>query len=280
MADVVEHIEQEPLHKLFQKIHMLLNDNGYLVIHTNPNKLYYDVSYATRANEARRLGAYMPRNPRSYYEEIMHINEQTPNTLEETLKQHFPYMEVWTASGWDSNGLLEWFRKDCPYDTMCSHNEIYAVASRSEVGLEKFAGIVDEIRNYKLEQNDINVEIQSLGKQTFNGNNYTVKARTLNNGTKQICLYTGYPVNISYHIIDESGNTVVWDGIRTGLISNLPVGGILEQDIQIQINNDLIKDGIRYKAVITLVQEGMFWFNDIDKAFSCEIDLGMSEKNV
>lgn len=130
MADVVEHIEKFSLDRLLKKIPALLSDKGYLIIHTVPNKLYYDIYYADYVKELRNRYVYMPANPRSYYEKLMHINEQTPATLKEALEQHFRNVTVWISSG--TYKFLEWFGKDCPNHVVCSHSDIFAIAACSE----------------------------------------------------------------------------------------------------------------------------------------------------
>ena len=273
MADVVEHIEQVSLNILIKKISALLSDDGILLIHTAPNKLYYDVHYAAHVDEIRRRGVYIPTNPRSYFEDLMHINEQTPESLKITLEQHFAYVEVWTVASQGS--FLEWFGKDCPHDIICSHPEVYAVAACSENALFKFAEIINEVRNYKLERDDVNIDIRaSSGEQIFiNKDNSFAKVSICNKGTRAIRTNGEFPVNISYHIVDCDGNTVLHDGDRTKLIRDILPGETIEQDIIIRVDSDLITGDISYKAVITLVQEGMFWFDEVDKHFSYEIGL-------
>ena len=271
MADVVEHIEQEALDALLQKVSKLLNDNGYLLIHTAPNKLFYDVFYAAKVREARASGVDMPENPRSHYENLMHINEQTPETLTTTLKQYFSQVVVWTSHDW----FLEWFGKDCPYETVCSHNSIYAIAAHSADTLRRVVELVDEIRNYKLDMDEIDVEIYTdEGSYASIDKNSSVRVRVKNNGTKRIRIHAAYPINISYHIIDGEGDVMVFDGQRTRIIRDILPGDIIEQDVRIDVNNDLIDINRNFRAVITLVQEGMFWFDEIDKRFSCEVGLG------
>ena len=265
MADVVEHIEQNSLDKLLGKIRAILNTNGYVLIHTAPNKLYYDIFYAEHVRKVRELGVYIPSNPRSYYEDLMHINEQTAETMQKALEKHFEHVVVWTAPFQDK--FWEYYGKDCPYEIASSHFSIYAVAAKSSEVLMEFTSLIDEIKNYKLDRDDVDIEIRA-SYNTFG----TVSVWVRNNGNKTIRQYADSQVNIAYHIIDCTGNIIVWDGERTKLIHDLPKnGGVLEQSIIIDYKS-LPKDK-EYKVVITLVQEGLFWFDDIDKRFSCEIKL-------
>jgi len=97
MSDVIEHIEQESLEQLFLKITQLLGNEGYLIIHTAPNKNYLEIHYHNKVMALRSEGVYLPLNPRSYYEELMHINEQSPYALRESLQKFFAYVNVWTS---------------------------------------------------------------------------------------------------------------------------------------------------------------------------------------
>lgn len=269
MADVVEHIDEGPLNVLLQKISSLLYDDGYLLIHTSPNKLYYDVYHKNNITEIRRRGVYVPENPRSYYEEVMHINEQTPDSLRKILEQHFPQVAVWTSAAHDH--FLEWFGKDCPYDTACSHPDIYAVATRSANTLDVLTKLVDEIYNYNLEWDEIDIEIHAE-RISIIDNHGLFNVRIRNNGMKTIRTSASHPISISYHIRDGADNIVLHDGERTEIFREILPGGIIEQRMVIRVVDDLLKDGNGYKVVITLVQEGKFWFDGVDKRFSCEME--------
>jgi ubiquinone/menaquinone biosynthesis C-methylase UbiE len=271
MAYLVEHIEEEPLALLFEKSARLLNENGYVIIHTAPNKLFYDTVYKSRVAEARRAGAYLPQNPRTYYEDLMHINEQTPETLRTALNKNFSTVVVWTAESDDH--VLEWMNKDCPYAESCKHNSIYAVASNSKAVLEILDDL-DDLGNYRLEKSDIDIEIQTDAKhiRTEIGHDYPVRVRICNNGKKPLRRFSAHPICLSYHIYDSNGDIVVWDGYRTPLSRNVPLHGVVEQDMIFRMDGNLKNPG-EYTAVITVVQEGMFWFDDIDARFTKRINV-------
>ena len=95
----------------------------------------------------------------------------------------------------------------------------------------------------------------------------------MNRGVKTIRIHNAYPVNISYHIIDTDGVTVVFDGLRARINRDILPGEAIEQDVRIDMDNDILNSDKNYKVIITLVQEGMFWFDDIDQRFACEVDL-------
>lgn len=69
-------------------------------------------------------------------------------------------------------------------------------------------------------------------------------------------------VNLSYHWIDRKGRTVIFDGLRTPLPRELSPGEMLQLHAAIQAPN---QQGI-YTLEVTMVQEGVAWFPEMDGA--------------
>ena len=65
------------------------------------------------------------------------------------------------------------------------------------------------------------------------------------------------PVHLSYHWTDASGATVVWDGQRTALSADVPVGGT----ITVQATIAAPQTAGTYVLHLDLVQEGVAWFS-------------------
>ena len=55
---------------------------------------------------ATKLGAFLPIEPRSRYEKLMHINEQNPRLLLHQLKKHFKHVLLWFGAPEDPAGSL------------------------------------------------------------------------------------------------------------------------------------------------------------------------------
>lgn len=64
-------------------------------------------------------------------------------------------------------------------------------------------------------------------------------------------------VNASYHWLDERGNPIVWDGLRTPV--ELPPGGRTELDLRLR---GPIPPGV-YRLAFDLVDEGRLWFAEV-----------------
>jgi FkbM family methyltransferase len=88
-----------------------------------------------------------------------------------------------------------------------------------------------------------------------------------------------HPIALSYHWLDETGETVVWDGIRTSLANGLlNANDHVRQEIKVLTPD---KPG-RYRLLVTVVQEGIGWF-ERESSFSSAtwevlVFWGMSEK--
>jgi len=249
MADVVEHIEQDGLQRIFEKISTSMSEEGVLVIHTAPNKDFYDFCYPAKREEARKIGGYLPPNPRSYYEQLMHINEQTPKQLEDTLCKSFKFVRVWTGN------VME-IAEDKNFASSCQDNQIFAYACNQEAVINK---IVEEITKHP-SYDQCRVEIEADNIQAGeNATEVNVAVILKNKGVERITSRRKYPIHLSYHIYDENGEIIVYDGERTGINNVLRQGQSLKTNMKL-----LIPAGIHKKqlfAKITLVAEECFWFD-------------------
>jgi len=275
MADVVEHIEENMFIALLKKISGLLAPDGYIVIHTAPNKLYYNYNYNYKVKMIRSLGTYIPKNPRTYYESIMHINEQTPDQLQKTLSEIFSNINVWTSG--ENHNFMYWCNRECDFPTLCANNSIYAVAGNSG----SFEEVLLSLTEYNLNPEDIDLMIEAYQKNIIIstediGNVLSLDIKIQNKGKKTIYKFLSNSINMSYHIFEEieqsQDELILHDGIRTGLSKNIFPGEISTEKIQIKMDPILQKNK-KYKIMITLVYEGVFWFDSVNPKSVALIDL-------
>jgi hypothetical protein len=66
-------------------------------------------------------------------------------------------------------------------------------------------------------------------------------------------------VRLSYHWLDELGNPIVWDGIRTELTQTVPAGAHAEVEFLVRAP---IPPG-RYRLALDMVDEGRCWFAEL-----------------
>lgn len=250
MADVVEHIEQDVLEKIFDKIAHSLNDNGILVVHTAPNKDYYDYCYPDMRRAASEFGCYLPCNPRSYYEQLMHINEQSPETLRTALEKYFKCVCVWTGSVMEIDA-------EKSFEESCRDNQIFAFACNEKSVLEKTVNDISvrpEYERCSVEINADDLRVKEADKEAY------LDIEILNQGDELLSSRRKYPINLSYHITDGTGKVIVYDGERTPINDFIRKGSKKMMTMKIRIP-DSVCGGVEYSIDITLVAEGCFWLD-------------------
>lgn len=91
----------------------------------------------------------------------------------------------------------------------------------------------------------------------------------VNNGTLyRIGSYPPAPIHLSYHWVRADGNVVIFEGFRTSLVPSLDPGNSDIYEIRITAP----REAGEYRLRITLVQEGVRWFDELpDTAASQEI---------
>jgi hypothetical protein len=67
---------------------------------------------------------------------------------------------------------------------------------------------------------------------------------------------------LSFHWLDERGNAIVWDGIRTPLVRDVAPGETLRQEVALR---GPIPPG-RYRLAVDLVEEHRFWLAELGNA--------------
>ncbi len=148
--DVFEHLTNQELDKLLSRFHLWLKPNGQLIIHTAPNRLFllYGYPYFTRflnlaSNPIWKLIFKEKRITRpclkSPSDHLVHINEQTPNTLKTHLNKHHFKAKVWLDSSYQMIRLRDKIHyRLCqplwlPYFNRFFHTDIWAIAQKNTV---------------------------------------------------------------------------------------------------------------------------------------------------
>ncbi|MBI4390241.1 MAG: class I SAM-dependent methyltransferase [Nitrospinae bacterium] len=104
MIDIVEHLYPEQLLACFKECRRVLKDEGQLIVHTSPNKLYNDAGYpfwerpinlALNKLFGQNL---MTRPARNEMDKKVHVNEQTLWSLKRCLASAGFRAKVWLGS--------------------------------------------------------------------------------------------------------------------------------------------------------------------------------------
>lgn len=104
------------------------------------------------------------------------------------------------------------------------------------------------------------------------GESMSLKVTLCNNGWKPLSSYGDYPVFLCYHIYDESGYAVVYDGLKTPLDSDLLPGKCCDAIMSVPVPEELNMHE-NFVIRITLLAEHYFWFDEYSEDFYCETDL-------
>ncbi|MGQ9652686.1 MAG: class I SAM-dependent methyltransferase [Thermodesulfobacteriota bacterium] len=130
LSDILEHLFPAEMKGTLKEIHRVLREDGLVIFHTFPNRWFYSIYYPLRRLLwDRPLGKAGPRDPRSRYERVMHVNELSPWDLIRAMKPFF-HVRISCAhrSRWDKGGCR--FRKGRgPLDWL-REPEIWGSASR------------------------------------------------------------------------------------------------------------------------------------------------------
>jgi ubiquinone/menaquinone biosynthesis C-methylase UbiE len=90
ILDVVEHLPPDQVARTLAEVRRILRPSGRVVVHTLPNRHALAV-YRVIAPLVRGL----PADPRSSYERIVHVNEQSPQDLRRALERAGFHSRVW-----------------------------------------------------------------------------------------------------------------------------------------------------------------------------------------
>ncbi len=180
----------------------LLKPEGLFIIHTSPNALNYEAPYEEKRATAHSIGCYLPRNPRTHYEDIMHINEQTPDSLTTSLKKHFPYTIVWVTTPPDMVGSLA---RTFSIHEIINARSIFAIASNSPLDP---IHIIHQLVQNPLNTNTLNVKmsIQSCPGVVAPCEMFSVEIVLGNLSCEKWVSLLPNPIYISYHWLDEKGD--------------------------------------------------------------------------
>lgn len=263
-GDVIEHLGPIEVSTLFETVARHLKEDGIFVVHTYPNVWFYRKHWSRLRAAAGKLGAHLPAEPRTRYELLMHINEQSPATLRRSLAKAFAHVYVWVGR---SEAPGENLLRGCSLSELISAPEIYALASQSPLDLDRAKSFLTQSELPNGTHARVTLEIIDYPAHVAAGSMFQVRAVLTNKSESTLSSMPPYPVNISYHwFIEGTDHFAIFDGLRTMLRQGVEPGDIREVGARVQAP---LHVG-RYRLLLTLVQEGCCWFGSVAKcAESC-----------
>lgn len=265
-SDLVEHLTPGELDLLYGRVAGGLSDDGVLVVHTFPNRWYYEREYPRRRAQAAALGAYLPPEPRSRYERLMHINEQSPDDLRHQLGKHFASVVVWYGEPADLGRTLE---PSASGDLDVAPG-LYALASQTAVDAATLRAAMAMTPLMASDVAGVNLRVTSCPDRAGSGHAFEATVRIDNGGSRALRSNGPNPFHLSYRWLDRDGRVVVADGRRTLVFPWLPAGASEEYDVAV----DPPDEPGDYVLRLTAVQELVAWFDHL--AEDVEVTVGPS----
>jgi cyclopropane fatty-acyl-phospholipid synthase-like methyltransferase len=254
-SDLIEHLAPSELEQLYAQVSLHLSQQGRFVIHTFPNLWYYQYHYARRRRLARMVGTYLPPEPRTRYESLMHINEQSPRVLKRSLQRHFRHVFLWFGEpGNPARSLVE----TMSHWDLAATRDLYAVASHSPIDLHQVKrGFFSRPLAAKgLER----IALRALQAPTSLpiGGNFELRVQVTNASPYPLASYQPNPVHLSYHWLRPgNGEAVVFDGERSPIRPPLSHGA----SRRLPVRGKAPAQAGQYVLRLTLVQECVRWFD-------------------
>jgi 2-polyprenyl-3-methyl-5-hydroxy-6-metoxy-1,4-benzoquinol methylase len=276
-SDVIEHLSHSEVDTLYQKVSHHLKPDGLFVVHTFPNLWFYKYNYPHKRRIAASIGAYLPLEPRSRYELIMHINEQSPRTLKNQLRQNFEYSYTWFADPSNPGGSLV---KKFSRAEMRAAPSLFAVASHQPINLDYLKERLQASRIPSIFARKIKLVVVDHPEKIKASSEFYIKLEIQNHSGFMLCSYGSNPIHISYHWMNEAAtNYITFGGERTKIFPLL--GHSKPKHIRL-FSKDVAKETYRvrvkapidmgtYVLRVTLVQEGVRWFDQFPTRLSKDI---------
>lgn len=269
-ADLIEHMKPAELDRLYQRTAKHLAQDGLFIIHTYPNLWYYKYEYARRQRLATQIGAYLPMEPRTRYELLMHINEQSPRILKRQLGNYFRYVLVWLGTPTEP---AENLRRKFSISEMRAATDLFAVASDQPIPV---AQLVRQMCMEALAESDrkkIELTVNSRPATVRPRSRFFVAVELHNRTDIYLKSVDPYPVHLSYHWLSTSGQYVVFDGERTRLVPDARPDSTVAYQLKVTSPD---APGM-YVLRVTLVQESIGWFDLASDGACSEIKISCAE---
>ncbi|BAY96341.1 hypothetical protein NIES37_02730 [Tolypothrix tenuis PCC 7101] len=254
-SDVIEHLSVAEVELLYSKISQAINPDGLFVIHTFPNLWYYQYEYKRKRRIAASVGAYLPVQPRTRYEMLMHINEQSPRVLKKQLARHFEYVLVWFGEPTHPGGSLV---NKYSIQELRSATSLFAIAAHQPINQSELKQRLQmQPLPYQVAEK-LKLVVKDFPQNLVIGSDFEVSIELINHSQFIFNSFLPNPVHLSYHWMNEPGtNNIIFDGERTAIFP--PLNPIAQNSYKVKIK--IPQENGNYLLRLTLVQENVRWFD-------------------
>jgi SAM-dependent methyltransferase len=255
-GDLVEHMAPAELDRLYAQVASQLAPAGRFLVHTFPNKWFYDYDYVARRRAAAAVGAYLPPDPRSRYERLMHINEQSPRVLRRQLARHFRHVLLWFSTPEDPAGSL---RRRCRPRELAAFRDIFAFASHQPIDPAEIVALFQPHVWTPHEIGQLELQLAAPPTEMPAGASQTVSLRVNNRAPIALNSFGAHPIHLAYHWVRADGIMHTFDGRRSPIVPSIAAG----QRRVLQAMVVAPSEPGDYQLEVSLVQEGVNWFHQV-----------------
>jgi len=263
-ADLIEHMLPLELDRLYQRVAGRLSRHGLFVVHTYPNLWYYKYEYARRLRLAGQIGAYLPAEPRTRYELLMHINEQSPRVLKRQLSKHFSHVLVWFGTPLTAGDNLQ---RRLSIQEMRAAPDLFAVASHAPIVVSKLVEALQMDVLPEAAARKIKLTVNTFPNRMRVGTRHSIAVELQNGATVNLKSVPPRPVHLSYHWVGTNGQYLEFGGERTRLKPDARAGSVTAYEMGVSSPE---KPG-SYLLRVTLVQELTRWFDQAPINLYCDL---------
>jgi 2-polyprenyl-3-methyl-5-hydroxy-6-metoxy-1,4-benzoquinol methylase len=253
-GDIVEHMAPAELERMYATVSRHLAPGGQFIVHTFPNSWFYRFDYPRRRRIAESVGAFLPKEPRSRYEKLMHINEQSPARMRRQLASHFENVLLWFLNPESPAGSLT---RRMTRRELAGCRDLYAIASHQPIDAASLTTCLSMEALAPEEAAKVTLQVLACPEEASANAEFTAKIALRNGSNLPLHSRSPAPVHLSYHWKDETGErTIVGDGVRTMIAPGVACGAELDYDVTVLAPPSA---GV-FILEFQVVQEGIRWF--------------------
>ena len=255
-SNLIEHLSPQELEKLYAFVARAVEPDGVFVIYTAPNLWRYKRDHPRRRRAVQQLGGYLAAEPRTRYELLLHVNEQSPARLRRFLRRFFRHVLVWVANPDSPAGNLA---RKYSLSELTAATDIYGLASAAPIDLNRVASLLQCEPLPAGEHAKFSVAVECWPSEAPVGGSICIRVRLTNTSRSYIASLPPAPVFVSYHWLRANGGMYVFDGVRSPI--PLAISPTESGDVATQVK--VPAEPGQYRLVLTLVQEGYCWFDQM-----------------
>jgi 2-polyprenyl-3-methyl-5-hydroxy-6-metoxy-1,4-benzoquinol methylase len=255
-SDLIEHLSDDEDETLYGLISGLLKPKeGTFVVHTAPNFWLYKYQHPRQQKAAKQVGCWLPRIRRTWYEKLMHINEQSPRVLKKQLARHFPHVLIWFADAEHLGGSL---LRRYSIAEMRNATSLFAIASHRPIDRQAIIALFRLQPLTQTQAQQISLKVLKAPRQVEPGALFVIEAALDNCSDVSLNSHGEHPLHLSYHWESLQAESVVYDGLRSALTPSAMPRRQTQYSVQVRAPSEMGRFVLR----VLPVQEGVRWHED------------------